>query len=140
MRISDWSSDVCSSDLYGGVEPVGRARFPGSGTLRSSNGAGPRASSAPSRVHRPLPEPRHADHHPRPRHPPGPRRRRSEEHTSELQSLMRISYAVFCLKKKTANRMRSEENKTEPQSLLDHIECALLLETQQQKHNYISTH
>src|SRR3546814_3162863 len=31
------------------------------------------------------------------------RRRRSEEHTSELQSLMRISYAVFCLKKKTTN-------------------------------------
>src|SRR3546814_5995519 len=31
----------------------------------------------------------------------GPRTRRSEEHTSELQSLMRISYAVFCLKKKT---------------------------------------
>src|SRR3546814_14338199 len=30
------------------------------------------------------------------------RRIRSEEHTSELQSLMRISYAVFCLKKKTA--------------------------------------
>src|SRR3546814_1740597 len=30
--------------------------------------------------------------------------RRSEEHTSELQSLMRISYAVFCLKKKKANR------------------------------------
>src|SRR3546814_6046735 len=28
---------------------------------------------------------------------------RSEEHTSELQSLMRISYAVFCLKKKTTN-------------------------------------
>src|SRR3546814_5994900 len=31
---------------------------------------------------------------------PHPARRRSEEHTSELQSLMRISYAVFCLKKK----------------------------------------
>src|SRR3546814_1339804 len=30
--------------------------------------------------------------------------RRSEEHTSELQSLMRISYAVFCLKKKTKNK------------------------------------
>src|SRR3546814_8369993 len=30
-----------------------------------------------------------------------PDRKRSEEHTSELQSLMRISYAVFCLKKKT---------------------------------------
>src|SRR3546814_6813614 len=32
--------------------------------------------------------------------PPLPRSWRSEEHTSELQSLMRISYAVFCLKKK----------------------------------------
>src|SRR3546814_10011096 len=32
--------------------------------------------------------------------PQGPIRGRSEEHTSELQSLMRISYAVFCLKKK----------------------------------------
>src|SRR3546814_9675408 len=32
------------------------------------------------------------------------RRRRSEEHTSELQSLMRISYAVFCLKKKTTKQ------------------------------------
>src|SRR3546814_13451238 len=33
---------------------------------------------------------------------------RSEEHTSELQSLMRISYAVFCLKKKTTNRTKEE--------------------------------
>src|SRR3546814_1291150 len=33
-------------------------------------------------------------------------RRRSEEHTSELQSLMRISYAVFCLKKKTNTAQR----------------------------------
>src|SRR3546814_7361964 len=32
---------------------------------------------------------------------------RSEEHTSELQSLMRISYAVFCLKKKKKNRQRT---------------------------------
>src|SRR3546814_7394816 len=40
---------------------------------------------------------------------------RSEEHTSELQSLMRISYAVFCLKKKNTNRnehMESIANKT----------------------------
>src|SRR3546814_2114307 len=36
----------------------------------------------------------------RERHGPDGRGRRSEEHTSELQSLMRISYAVFCLKKK----------------------------------------
>src|SRR3546814_7408544 len=33
---------------------------------------------------------------------------RSEEHTSELQSLMRISYAVFCLKKKTINKTRNK--------------------------------
>src|SRR3546814_3184544 len=33
---------------------------------------------------------------------------RSEEHTSELQSLMRISYAVFCLKKKTQNQTRQQ--------------------------------
>src|SRR3546814_2372577 len=37
---------------------------------------------------------------------------RSEEHTSELQSLMRISYAVFCLKKKTQNNMQSRKNRT----------------------------
>src|SRR3546814_4363329 len=35
----------------------------------------------------------------------GQGRRRSEEHTSELQSLMRISYAVFCLKKKTTSEI-----------------------------------
>src|SRR3546814_9662642 len=35
--------------------------------------------------------------------PPAPQTKRSEEHTSELQSLMRISYAVFCLQKKTNN-------------------------------------
>src|SRR3546814_10143008 len=34
------------------------------------------------------------------------RRHRSEEHTSELQSLMRISYAVFCLKKKTKRKKK----------------------------------
>src|SRR3546814_3222514 len=36
------------------------------------------------------------------------RHRRSEEHTSELQSLMRISYAVFCLKKKTKKNQRRQ--------------------------------
>src|SRR3546814_9967463 len=35
---------------------------------------------------------------------------RSEEHTSELQSLMRISYAVFCLKKKKANKCTKIDN------------------------------
>src|SRR3546814_5262315 len=38
------------------------------------------------------------------------RRRRSEEHTSELQSLMRISYAVFCLKKKKQTKQKKKEN------------------------------
>src|SRR3546814_6854039 len=37
---------------------------------------------------------------------------RSEEHTSELQSLMRISYAVFCLKKKT-NKQKTQNTKTQ---------------------------
>src|SRR3546814_8641369 len=45
----------------------------------------------------PLPEPM-----------PRPTRMRSEEHTSELQSLMRISYAVFCLKKKN-NKLHTNE-------------------------------
>src|SRR3546814_6963044 len=40
--------------------------------------------------------------------PPGPTRQcRSEEHTSELQSLMRISYAVFCLKKKNKKHSKT---------------------------------
>src|SRR3546814_5439809 len=38
-----------------------------------------------------------------------PRTLRSEEHTSELQSLMRISYAVFCLKKKIQNTLRVKD-------------------------------
>src|SRR3546814_6356595 len=38
--------------------------------------------------------------------------RRSEEHTSELQSLMRISYAVFCLKKKKNSKQTSQKVKT----------------------------
>src|SRR3546814_4632713 len=45
--------------------------------------------------------PLHQDTHPLLRE--STQRRRSEEHTSELQSLMRISYAVFCLKKKTTS-------------------------------------
>src|SRR3546814_4929598 len=38
--------------------------------------------------------------------------RRSEEHTSELQSLMRISYAVFCLKEKSMTKLRSTNDAT----------------------------
>src|SRR3546814_1350518 len=42
--------------------------------------------------------------------------RRSEEHTSELQSLMRISYAVFCLKKKKKNTKCKQNQSTTEQS------------------------
>src|SRR3546814_10230947 len=47
----------------------------------------------------------------RPRRAAEPRRFRSEEHTSELQSLMRISYAVFCLKKKKNNTMSMHQTR-----------------------------
>src|SRR3546814_2889320 len=50
---------------------------------------------------------------------------RSEEHTSELQSLMRISYAVFCLKKKTKNMLRKAA-----------IEITVRSETTEQNHSY----
>src|SRR3546814_1824574 len=45
------------------------------------------------------------------REPQDAGRRRSEEHTSELQSLMRISYAVFCLKKKKEINTRNNDTK-----------------------------
>src|SRR3546814_10879079 len=49
---------------------------------------------------------------------------RSEEHTSELQSLMRISYAVFCLKKKKKTKLNSVHKKKR------------LIINQQRKYNY----
>src|SRR3546814_3856577 len=57
---------------------------------------------------------------------------RSEEHTSELQSLMRTSYAVFCLKKtkpwrQLAQAHRSAQHKYTPQSLLRHTYSNLRL-------------
>src|SRR3546814_2382175 len=47
---------------------------------------------------------------------------RSEEHTSELQSLMRISYAVFCLKKKTINTKTTYTHKTQNRTKYTHTE------------------
>src|SRR3546814_2712423 len=93
MRISDWSSDVCSSDLPG-ARPAGGA----------GGGQGPGRAAG---LHHRRPGARHrrGSRDLRGALPPAPPRPdrdagRSEEHTSELQSLMRISYAVFCLKKK----------------------------------------
>src|SRR3546814_4275767 len=55
----------------------------------------------------------------------GRRRMRSEEHTSELQSLMSISYAVFCLKKKikqTTRKTRDEHNHTHRHNNIENTE------------------
>src|SRR3546814_4094962 len=51
-----------------------------------------------------------------------PHRRRSEEHTSELQSLMRISYAVFCLTKKTKILQVKTLNISTNQTLMKHTD------------------
>src|SRR3546814_1999001 len=137
MRISDWSSDVCSSDLFlagghdlarmdiflgpahfGNVDQTFDARFQfhesaifgdvrdATGQLRAHRvfgaGAFPRIAFKLLHAQRnPLRVAIDADD----LYADGVANvdhliRRSEEHTSELQSLMRISYAVFCLKKK----------------------------------------
>src|SRR3546814_10264610 len=95
MRISDWSSDVCSSDLDAGATQVHHSRL---ASLRQKLKRRISCRSDASRDRR-FRTRRAA------RAVSGSatrnRQARSEEHTSELQSLMRISYAVFCLKKKT---------------------------------------
>src|SRR3546814_4457145 len=48
------------------------------------------------------------------------KRRRSEEHTSELQSLMRISYAVFCLKKKKTDKQLKRNRTTRKENINRH--------------------
>src|SRR3546814_4235074 len=105
MRISDWSSDVCPSDLWtaGAEANVATAlallghdvafatALPqnalGDAAIQSLRGHGVDCRRV---IHR---EGRMGLYFVT----------RSEEHTSELQSLMRISYAVFCLKKKNNN-------------------------------------
>src|SRR3546814_3572600 len=125
MRISDWSSDVCSSRSVGPIERGERGldqhRRPpaGAGTRqggerarqRSERGAAKRQDRT-ARAERAR-DRRGADaagdgrkiarqpqrsRRPHPRAAPESAGGRSEEHTSELQSLMRNSYAVFCLK------------------------------------------
>src|SRR3546814_1647124 len=116
MRISDWSSDVCSSDLIEEIATLYRDEFRrGSAVLYWEDVT--IGESLPTVVKGPLTlvdivgfyagrrtvynvlKLAYAE---RDRHPAN----RSEEHTSELQSLMRISYAVFCLKKK--NNLKSK--------------------------------
>src|SRR3546814_4793934 len=125
MRISDWSSDVCSSDLAAiaakprRLAPARHALTP----LAPSLAAVERMSDATGMLQHALysvPDRRHGyciDDNARAlilmtqiedladdvRDRWTTIYARSEEHTSELQSLMRISYAVFCLKKKKQN-------------------------------------
>src|SRR3546814_8959865 len=100
MRISDWSSDVCSSDLQvvaqGTPEDVAKvaASYTGRYLKEYLKPPAQRETVAAKKTGN------------------GKRRdaaERSEEHTSELQSLMRISYAVFCLKKK--NKKKRKQNR-----------------------------
>src|SRR3546814_4658726 len=101
MRISDWSSDVCSSDLLGltlyGVN-INEATGGGSAIIAAEDGE--QASYAVGDEI--APGVRLAgvafDHVTLDR---GGAQERSEEHKSELQSPMRTPYAVFCLKKQT---------------------------------------
>src|SRR3546814_9117422 len=143
MRISDWSSDVCSSDLLAvaqEVVPVSLApiwRIEGQNNANIAVfrgfdlgakgqvigrlphrlvGLGAFAPVTPAiRVRGPV-RPRQADAITHPAFRP-----RSEEHTSELQSLMRISYAVFCLKKK--KRTTTTNNMTIIFTYQKHIDC-----------------
>src|SRR3546814_8582820 len=113
MRISDWSSDVCSSDLWrvgGRIVDPSRLDCPILNILSETDHIVPSVTAcqagkelrldsghvgmivgrrARTQLWNPLAEWLLES-----------TRQRSEEHTSELQSLMRTSYAVFCLKKK----------------------------------------
>src|SRR3546814_9183830 len=106
MRISDWSSDVCSSDLrprhnfYGENvhAPVCRRRHCRGVHLRRQRG--PCRCADPARVVGDEIRRHRCEHAGRAAPDAGDdEETRSEEHTSELQSLMRTSYAVFCLNK-----------------------------------------
>src|SRR3546814_6914198 len=118
MRISDWSSDVCSSDLE--AQPIGFARKHRNLAERLQSGGirieakqrelAVRGIGAVARDDQnpPLTADRDIATQIDIVDPP-----RSEEHTSELQSLMRISYAVFCLKKKTTTNKGNSTQQTQ---------------------------
>src|SRR3546814_2486804 len=112
MRISDWSSDVCSSDL--GYEPLHLPAFHACAPAGVMNSTKQSEYAAPA-----IPDSRF----PNPGSPliailagedSGDQlgADRSEEHTSELQSLLRISYAVFCLQKYNHTRTRQKTHYT----------------------------
>src|SRR3546814_9057667 len=145
MRISDWSSDVCSSDLAGWqrqfdhdiADLAGRDRL-AFGIEHAQVEAGHRYGCRAGLDRHRLDAARIGDRRPAQFGLPpvvdhrslqlrggpvdgagiatlaGQVERRSEEHTSELQSLMRISYAVFCLNKQTNNTYHRILNISQP--------------------------
>src|SRR3546814_10234895 len=103
MRISDWSSDVCSSDLAETKAAENRLHYAEGEAARqkellaegiSSQAQYDQAVLAVQTAKQSIQTARQQSESVR------ATLSRSEEHTSELQSLMRTSYAVFCLKKK----------------------------------------
>src|SRR3546814_7391609 len=111
MRISGWSSDLCSSDLPPCVAPsisTAIRRGPSSTKLDASDTPPSkwiRMRSRSTSMRSTVAAKPGAPAIQQARSARTKDTNRSEEHTSELQSLMRISYAVFCLKKKnTHNR------------------------------------
>src|SRR3546814_6189642 len=122
MRISDWSSDVCSSDLESRCQPHPRGRVVARALPRPrftidagfdgllAQGVGDQGQvDAQAQVAAEgglavVPPAEDAAGVVVQAEGVVQAQRRSEEHTSELQSLMRISYAVFCLKTKNKNK------------------------------------
>src|SRR3546814_1253584 len=107
MRISDWSSDVCSSDLSSALSssswPWGFPPTMGNGGMARARPVSRHARACPVAIAKTATAAAKRLAGWRMRRDT-PSYDRSEEHTSELQSLMRTSYAVFCLKKKTKNQ------------------------------------
>src|SRR3546814_6883023 len=120
MRISDWSSDVCSSDLLAALpgavaaqegEKLDCVALSVPGDTKAAIGeamAGGGDEASREALFKDLASITEACVT---RHGITAEQKRSEEHTSELQSLMRISYADFCLKKKKNKDHRQEGNR-----------------------------
>src|SRR3546814_4265699 len=103
MRISDWSSDVCSSDLVARI--INDCHDEAKRLLQERRRELDLLVSALMKQES-LDEKEILE-------VTGLPPARSEEHTSELQSLMRISYAVFCLKKKNINTISKQDHESD---------------------------
>src|SRR3546814_7033544 len=110
LRISDWSSDVCSSDLAAVLRPPAMAIEPAeSSMIRISDSILSLVRNVSGRKIAHTSAFHTQSHLTCASTGKSACIVRSEEHTSELQSLMRISYAVFCLKKKNKNKKQNND-------------------------------